>query len=307
MSNPFYRDILNQPDALRNLIHYYSDDVGRELLTKTTINSAENLILTGMGASYHAIMSVLPILHLNKIPAIAIESTDLMNYSIKGLAENSTIIFASQSGASGEVLPIVQQTDNVIAVTNDDQSPLAQNSRSLFPIIAGVSESGVACSTYCNMIATLWILTRAWTKTREMHDWDRLYQIADRLELLLKKAPEMIEKWMEIFQNETTPIFIGHGPHYATARQTAMMLGEWAKLPAISYGLGAFRHGPIEFFKPGTGVIIFSSPGISQTSAYTLATELSELKANVLLVENGFTMNFNEKSSDPLTFDEFLI
>src|SRR3954454_338068 len=72
-------DIAQQPAALRAVIGYYQDSEGMALLAAAPIRQAP--ILTGMGASYHAALAVVPYFHSLGIPALAIEATDLLFYS----------------------------------------------------------------------------------------------------------------------------------------------------------------------------------------------------------------------------------
>jgi glutamine---fructose-6-phosphate transaminase (isomerizing) len=304
MSNMFYHDIQQQPHSLRQLNRFYCEGPGRELLE--SLYDPTNLILTGMGASFHAAMIVAPLFHINRIPVLAIESIDLLNYSLSGLVSGSTLVYASQSGASGEVIPVVEQTKNLIAVTNEETSPLALHANSVFPIQAGFGESGVACSAYVNTVAALWLMARKWSGIFDNTEFEQLSYIADRVEYLLEQAETSVELWMNKLEKASTLIFIGHGPHSATARHTAMMLGEWPKQPALSYGLGAFRHGPIEIITPDMGVVIFASTGTTDSSAKNLAQELTEIGAKVLLVENGVTHGVWEHPSNIDRVDEFL-
>jgi fructoselysine-6-P-deglycase FrlB-like protein len=100
-------------------------------------------------------------------------------------------------------------------------------------------------------------------------------------------------------------LFTGHGPHAATARQAAMMMSEWSKLPALNAGIGAFRHGFIETIRPGYGVVVFTSPGLTQPSACKLASELSSYGANVLRIENGRVLKA-DAAGEESKIDEFL-
>jgi glucosamine--fructose-6-phosphate aminotransferase (isomerizing) len=101
-------------------------------------------------------------------------------------------------------------------------------------------------------------------------------------------------------------VFLGHGPHAATARQAAMILAERARVAALGTSVGAFRHGPIEVAQPGVGVVMFAGAGPAATSASALAAELREHGARVLLVDHGRTRGLDEPAGTPPEFDEYL-
>ncbi len=100
-------------------------------------------------------------------------------------------------------------------------------------------------------------------------------------------------------------VFVGHGPHAATARQAAMIMAERARVAAIGTGAGAFRHGRVEITQPGVGVVIFAAPGRTSDSAQALAAELHGYGARTLLVENGRTRGPDEPAA-PAIVDELL-
>ena len=66
-----------------------------------------------------------------------------------------------------------------------------------------------------------------------------------------------------------------------------MMCNEWAKFPAASASIGAYRHGFIESADADVGYVIFAPSGKTQASALALARELESYGASVLLVANG--------------------
>src|SRR6185295_8457089 len=55
-------------------------------------------ILTGMGASFHAALAMVPYFHSLNVPAVAVEATDLFYYSRALFQERRPLVFISQSG-----------------------------------------------------------------------------------------------------------------------------------------------------------------------------------------------------------------
>jgi glucosamine--fructose-6-phosphate aminotransferase (isomerizing) len=201
---------------------------------------------------------------------------------------------------------VVQQVKNLIAVTNEEDSPLAQYAGSVLPVKAGPNETTVACRTYINTVAALWLLARKWSSEWDGTEYQQLISLSEQCAALLNQAETIVHQWMTKLDTCDTLVFIGHGPHVATARQAAMMLGEWPKKPALSFGLGAFRHGPIEIIDQNSGVVIFTAPGTTMASSYQLAHELTDYGANVLMVENGHTHTVSEQGTESGTVNEFL-
>jgi glucosamine--fructose-6-phosphate aminotransferase (isomerizing) len=301
-----YTDITQQPQALRDLASYYERGEGFARLAALPAQTAP--LLTGMGASLHAAQAAALHLHNLDVAALAVEAADLVFYSRRLVRSGDPLVFVSQSGASAEVAAVIgglPPEAALVAVTNNPHSPLAQRAQYILPIVAG-AESGVATKTYMNTLAALWLLARHWGGLGGGGEVHTLSRLADACEALLTGADAIGARWLDTLGAAETIVFLGHGPHAATARQAAMMLAERARAAAIGTSAGAFRHGPVEITQPGTGVVVFASPGPAAESARALAAELREHGARVLLVEHGRTRDLDEPAGAPSEFDEFL-
>lgn len=282
-----FDELRQQPEALRKMVCYYKET---NLLSEV-ISCALNRrwILTGMGASFHA--ASICAYHLNSlgIDAAAIETVDLLNYHDSLCKNKNLIMYLSQSGASGEVQPLLDSISSdvdLIGITNNVNSPLGKNSRWTLSLEAQ-NESLIASKTYINSLALLWLIARKAARIDDGSEWITLLNLADRMESTLEQQNQIKSMWMEQIGECAPWIFLGHGIHAITARQAAMILGEWPKLPVLHAGIGAFRHGFIEMVKPDMAAVIFTSNGFNSVSVYDLAHELSEYGLKVLLVENG--------------------
>ncbi len=259
-----------------------------------------------MGASFHA--AAITALHLQtlRIPALAVEAVDLLNYSSGLLREQTQIVFVSQSGNSGEVLPILAKlpaSADLIGVTNQPSSPLAARAQVVLALHAG-AETTVATKTYVNALAVLWLLARQWGQVWNGHEMEMLAATAEQCENIL--ARPQTDQWLDLFRNAERLFFLGHGPHAITARHAAMMVSEWAKRPVYHASIGAFRHGLIESAQPGLGVVIFAPPGQTAASARALGQELERYGVQVLYVSNGRTLSAADPVPEAVVGDEFL-
>jgi glucosamine--fructose-6-phosphate aminotransferase (isomerizing) len=299
-------DIAQQPAALRAVIDFYRSDAGATLLASAPIERAP--ILTGMGASYHAALATVPCFHSLGVPAIAVEATDLLYYNQALLQDGRPLIFISQSGASAEVAAVAELLPagvQLLAITNNAESALAQRAQLVLPTLAG-TESGVATKTYLNCLVVLWLLARRWGGAPTSEEGVLLERAVAASEKLVAAADAIAEQWLQVLGSAEHLVFAGHGPHVSTARQAAMMLAERARVAAIGMGVGALRHGPIEIAQPDLGAVIFAPPGRSSESAIALASELAGYGASVLIVEQGRTRSIDAPSEPPLEIDEFL-
>lgn len=300
--NPFYLDIQQQPEALRQLAAHY-----RVHTDSLRVQRPHRVLLTGMGASYHVALWASYLLQTVNIWAVAVESVDLIHYSSSLLKGVDQLVFISQSGDSAEVLPVVTvlpPTVELVAITNEPTSTLAKHAHKVIPIEAG-EEATVACKTYINSLACMWLLARTWQHD-SVQDDQALLHLADRMAQIVAGSVETSDFWLNQIGNARQIFFLGHGPHMATARQSAMMLGEWAKQTAVGTGIGAFRHGLIEIADTETGVVVFGLGGASDASTRTLIDELRSYRVNILTIVEGKVAAAPEPQPALREFDEML-
>jgi glutamine---fructose-6-phosphate transaminase (isomerizing) len=280
-------ELMDQSRALRHAADFYLNNPNLLDLSKKFL--VRRLVLTGMGASYHA--ACIAGFHLQSLgmQAVAVEALDLFNYSAPFLGAGDILIYISQSGSSGEVLPLLDRLDKqvvLVGITNQTESPLAQHAQATLPILAG-DETLVATKTYINTLAILWLLARQTAGVFDGQEASVLETMACRVEAQMEERSSANQLLLDTFAECSPLVFTGHGPHGVTARQSAMVLSEWAKLPALHFGIGAFRHGYIEIIQSGMGAVVFAPPGRTGVSAQALARDLQAFGAVVMLVENG--------------------
>ncbi len=147
---------------------------------------------------------------------------------------------------------------------------------------------------------------RTLADTRTDNDLDALARAAERIETILQQQEEIGSRLLEATVGIDHFIFIGSGPHAATARQSAMMLGEWPKVQALSFSVGAFRHGFVETIEPGVLVLLFAAPGPAYASTLRLGAELQGYGARVLVITHGVLRTISDSPVSNLEIDEFL-
>jgi glutamine---fructose-6-phosphate transaminase (isomerizing) len=283
----FAQRIGEQPEALSDLFAFYRSTAGQQLLAR--LPACSRPLITGMGASYHAAALAAFALRELGLDARAIEASELVYYGEQPLQGADLLLFISQSGASAEVAPVLAQCPTglpVCALTNQPTSPLARQATLVFPLQAGAEET-VACKTYLNTLALLWLVFARRAALHEQLVFATCESLLAQATALVAQRATLAAKWLAELGPCEHFVLLGHGPQSFTARQAAMMLSEWVKLPALSASIGAFRHGLIEVIDQRSGVVIFVPANRARPSALRLADELASYGARVLLVEPG--------------------
>lgn len=273
------------PAALKDLVSFYAGPGKQDL----QLPVPQQVLLTGMGASFHASAIGAFMFQHAGIASCALDASDILFSSSYNLQPFQSIIYISQSGSSGEIKPFIEKCPDprrLIGITNSAASLLAHKAGQVLPMVAG-DEAWIASKTYVNSLAILWLLAKSWSRQDPAEGLESLLLVADHIARLQQNIVDALAYLEEAFATAHRVVFLGHGPHAVTARQASMTLSEWPKLTSQSYSLGAFRHGFIETVDAHTAVFIVAPPGPTQPSALALAEELTGYGAPVTLIENG--------------------
>lgn len=284
--NPFHREIAQQPEALLAFVEAW----GRPLAVQRIAHARpQRIVLTGMGASFHAALWGSLVLQSLGIRATAVESSELLHFGSLSIEDADAVVLISQSGTSAEVLPLLDRipaSAHVFGVTNNADSLLARRAGTHLYIAAG-DETTVASKTYLNTLACLWVTAHLWAGAKPEKALSDITAVAGRIAALTGDADAIGAAWCDRLLGLDKIVFAGHGPHVPAARQGAMMMGEWMKRQAVGTGIGAFRHGLIEFTDAATGVVVLGAGGVTAASVDLLSSELRSFGATVLNVVEG--------------------
>ena len=297
-------ELLQIPTAMRDLVDLYERGSGKARLN---LPALERPLLVGMGASYHAAWIGSLMLRHAGILSVHEEASEVIQYQRALPARASPLIYISQSGSSGEVQPFIDlygKQGQVIGITNDLASPLGAQADHVLPMAAG-AETLIAGKTYANTLALLWLMAQKWAGADLAGALDQLRRLADKIEAIQARRAQVVERLEPVFKSASRVVFLGSGPHAASARQAAMTLSEWPKIACLSFGIGAYRHGFIESAGRDTAVVLFSASGPGRKSTLALGEELRGYGATVLRIENGEVLGMDAPAvTDPV--DSFL-
>jgi glutamine---fructose-6-phosphate transaminase (isomerizing) len=229
----------------------------------------------GMGSSYFAPLAF-KYMGINIFPEIA---SEYFNYIHKGKKRNRAVII-SQSGESSEALWCAELFNKYVAITNNNFSPLCQNSNvsEVISLFAG-NEQYSSSKTYIN---TLLALFRGFGFNIEESTGRLAEKIPDYEKLGKKMAVDIFN---QITQNKIYGMFIiGSGPNVATAYEASLILSESTKLCFTGIPMAQYDHGPKETAASSI-VIQILSKGKSYERAQKLTQTILNSGAMVLIVE----------------------
>jgi glutamine---fructose-6-phosphate transaminase (isomerizing) len=201
-------------------------------------------------------------------------------------AENTLCIAISQSGRSPDLVAAVEAHKRggayVVALVNDDSSPLASLADTLLPLEAGPERSVAATKSYIASLAGLAAIAAAWTGD-------------EGLEEGLRNLPDQLEEAFALDWSGALPALtdarnlfvIGRGYGLAAAQEAALKLKETCALHAEAFSSAEVRHGPMAIVGTGFPVLALATADTAGDSVREVSAEFAERGANVLLADGA--------------------
>lgn len=254
------RDILAQPEAVERTLEALKStappDVLREALAAGKIR---RVVLTGMGASFHALYPLHLKLTSNGLDTFLVETSELIHYQSALLRPRTLVVAASQSGRSAETLRLLAMADRITlaGVTNNIESPLAERAQYAVILAAG-AESSVSTKTYVATLTALEWLGAGLTGENTADVLESFRTALAPMRGYLKRWQEHVG-WLISWLEGVNHVFLaGRGRSLATAWEGGLVLKEAAHFPAEGMGSAELRHGPLDMMRPGILVCVFA-------------------------------------------------
>jgi glucosamine--fructose-6-phosphate aminotransferase (isomerizing) len=286
-NNLYILDILSQPDALKTALEQFDPAPLAPLAKAIQNNDFDRIILTGMGGSLYASYPVWLTLAAAGLPALWVDTAELIHHT-PGLVTAKTLLWmVSQSGKSAEIVSGVGlQPAALIATVNDMESPLAKAAKFHVPIHAG-AEHTVSTRTYVNtlavgQLAALSLLGRDIQSARE-----ELLQTASAMQDYLADWEGHVKEIGKRVGFPKRLATLGRGISLAATYTGALILGEAAKYMVTPYQAGEFRHGPLELATPDLTVLLFEGPQETRDLNLRLLEDLRGYQVNAFWVGPG--------------------
>lgn len=265
----YLREILDQPQALeRTLTGLEESNRLAQLKEGLEKGQFKNVILTGMGASFHALHPLNLGLIEAGFTAFMVETSELVHYQQRLLDSNNLIVAVSQSGQSAETVRLLEMIREksavVVAVTNTPEGPLAKQAAATILTRAG-KEFSVSCKTYVAALTALqWL--EAVLRGRDLRATrGELQKAVAAAEAYLANWESHVESLVQMLQGIHHLLLVGRGPSLAAAGTGALIVKESAHFPAESMSSAAFRHGPFEMLSREILVLIFAGEKRTRT------------------------------------------
>jgi glucosamine--fructose-6-phosphate aminotransferase (isomerizing) len=194
----------------------------------------------------------------------------------------------SQSGRSPDLLAAVEAQRAagafVVALVNDETSPLAAMADETLPLKAGAERSVAATKSYIASLAGLAALAGHWAGDEAL--------LAALGDLPLQLPAAFAADWTPALAGLTqaTNLFLlGRGYSYGIAQEAALKLKETSGLHAESFSAAEVRHGPMAIVGEGFPVISFATSDDTGDDVRAVTQAFAERGARINLADASGT------------------
>lgn len=241
------------------------------------------------GSSDHAAMYLKYAIELSAgIPVASIGPSISSIYGVTLDMGNSACVSISQSGRSPDIVQSAQSARLggalTVAITNDDESPLADACAHKVPLQAGPEKSVAATKTFVtSIVAGLLLLAH----------WKRDHRLLDALLALPEVATRAVKlDWNPLctrMVTEDSLLVLGRGPSFAIANEVALKFKETCRIHAEAFSSAEVLHGPVAIVGSNFPVLALISRDASERFVADTADGLARDGADVFATSNKTT------------------
>ena len=263
MNNKVWDYIDEQPTIINKIIKQEAKITS--LLPESFINVSK-IIITASGSSYNAAKLAKALIEKNSSKPIIIETPFHLRYysNLLNHNENYLLIVLSQTGKSVGTLECLNLAKAnhipVIALTSDDESPIAKQANYHQNILCGNESVGPKTKGFS---ATVLVLQLLLMKILKLENQDFLIEYRNSIQDLPQNS-QAIKNWYYHHQNwskDKTMSITGFGINYPTSLEGSLKILETMQISIMNYELEEFMHGPHRTIVNDSYIILIDTPG----------------------------------------------
>ena len=277
------REAAESPDAVRRQ-QAACNPVFRDLAARLRRRPPRAVVTLGRGTSDHAATYARYLIEtrLGVMTASAAPSVSSVYEAAPSMAETLCLAF-SQSGRSPDLLAAAETAKSagalVVALVNDEASPLADLAEVTAPLSAGPELSVAATKSYIAALAASAQLVAFWSEDQ------RLAASLERLPSLLERAWTL--DWRGALEDLTPAAslyVLGRGVGFSVAQEAALKLKETCGLHAEAFSAAEVQHGPMALVGADFPVLAFAQGDETRAGVEAVCAAASARGAPVIKV-----------------------
>lgn len=268
------------PNAIRRLLT--GSNTATEAAARGMRGIDPGLITTiARGSSDHAAAYLKYAYELSAgVPVASIGPSISSIYGVTLDLGNSACISISQSGKSPDIVQSVRSARSggalTVAITNHEESPLADACAHTIPLQAGPEKSVAATKTFVTSIVAGLLLLAHWKEDRGLLD-----ALAALPEFAAQAVTSDWSGFCARMLREDSLLVLGRGPSFAIASEVALKFKETCRIHAEAFSSAEVLHGPVAIVGSNYPVLALIAHDASETSVAGMSDDLARDGADV--------------------------
>ncbi|AWL11975.1 Glutamine--fructose-6-phosphate transaminase (isomerizing) [Saliniradius amylolyticus] len=213
------------------------------------------VLMVGRGSSDHAGVFAKYLIEVETgVPVTASAPSVASIYGQNLKLDKALVLVISQSGRSPDILAQAKSAKAsgalVVALVNDESSPLAEMVDHVLPLNAGEEKAVAATKSYLCTLSALLQMVAYWKQDKS------LIESLDHLPEGLQKAVDAPAQLDRVFIKPLAHcVVLGRSFGYAIARELALKLKEVVAVHAEAFSSAEFLHGPVTLVQKQLAVV----------------------------------------------------
>lgn len=280
-------EIRQQPEVLRELLEMETSNV-EAVAGVIRARRPAYVVIAARGSSDNAARYGQYLLGAANGLPVALATPSLFTlYKAPPRLGDALVIGISQSGRSPDIVAVASEARRqgalTLALTNFDDSPLAQAADHVVRLHAGVERSIAATKTYTASLMALAMLSVTLAEDEERRR--QLQGLPELLAGLLGEA-DRVAGAAQRYRYMETCVVVGRGYNYATAFEIALKLKELTYVLAEPYSSADFLHGPLALVEHGFPVLVVAPSGAAAEELVNFMRQLRERDAEFMVISD---------------------
>ena len=281
-----FREICEQPESAQRVLDNEWNTI--QQFAKKVTGHFDHILIAARGSSDNAARYAQYLFGNRNRIQVSLATPSLYSlYKTPPALNKVLVIGISQSGMSPDIIEVIKNAKNqhcpTLAITNNLESPLADNSDFVISIHAGIEKSIAATKSYSSTLLVLSLISLAINQIKSFSE--DISNLPKQMQLTINatlKESLGIQRYR--FMDQCT--VIGRGYQFGTAFEIALKIKEINRIIAESYSSADFRHGPIATIQNGFPVIILAPSGEIFPDTLDLINLLEKKKSELIVISD---------------------
>lgn len=302
-------EIHSQPDVLRNMMDNQTEGIA-QIAEKIRWYAPQYVVIAARGTSDNAARYAQYMFGIQLGLPVSLAAPSIHTlYDVPIKMDRALVIGISQSGQSADVRRVLSDAKDsgalTLAITNFEDSPLAQTAEHHIHLSAGEEKSVAATKTYTTELLAIALLVMH--IKQDENALERIAQVPDDVQVTLNNSA-VLEQWVQRYSYIERIAVIGGGYNYATAFEISLKIKELCYIVGEEYSEADFRHGPIAIISPRFPVIVVAPSGKTHPLMVDLLNLLKEKQADcIVFSDTDLVDQFEQSVSLPSDVPEWLM